>query len=194
MKKCFLIMLLPVLFSCNNPAGKSAAGSGTTDSAEINGKISPGQLIIPGEGIAHLTIGLPVDSAVARLGRPDSSDAAMGSALMAWYSKDANRYRTAIFARRNMGNEDVSRIKMIMVNSPWFKTKDGISTGTALAAIEKNYSLKHVDNASTRQKRVQVFDDINNGIAFDIDSGSKKCIAITVHAAGDSSGTYINMR
>ncbi len=193
MKNYLLSMLLPALFSCNGPNGKSAAGSGTADSAAINEVISADKLIAPGKGIGHLTIGLPVDSAVARLGRPDTSDSAMGSSLMAWYSKDANPYRTAIFVRRNMGNEEISRIKMIMVTSPWFKTSDGIGTGTLLDVIEKNYKIELINKAPARQKGVQVFDDLNKGIMFDIDSVSKKCIAITVHSARDSSGIYLNM-
>jgi len=186
-------MIMPLMFACNSPANKATTDFATTNTSAAEPVVKPDQLITPGKGIGHLTIGLPVDSAIARLGRPDSSDAAMGSSLIAWYSKDASKYRTAIFAGRNMGNEEVSRIKKIMVSSPWFKTKDGIATGATLADIEKNYKLKQVDDFTAQQKGLLVLDDIDKGITFDIDSISKKCMAITVHAAHESPGTYINM-
>jgi hypothetical protein len=85
MKKPFLMMIVPLLFACNSPANKTTADSTTTDTVAVAAETKPDQLISPGKGIGHLTIGLPVDSAIAKLGKPDSSDAAMGSALMAWY-------------------------------------------------------------------------------------------------------------
>lgn len=194
MKKLFLIMMVPLLFACNSPADKKATDSATTDTTvAIETEVKPEQLISPGKGIGHLTIDLPVDSAIAKLGKPDSSDAAMGSSLMAWYSKDAHKYRTAVFARRDMGNDEVSRIKLIMVTSPWFITEDGVATGTSLTDIEKSYQLKPVDNATAAKKGLLVFDDNAKGITFDIDSASKKCVAITVHQANEKPGSYINM-
>lgn len=130
-------MIIPLLFACNSPANKAKTDSHTAKTIVEKEQVTPNRLITPGKGIGYLTIGLPVDSAIARLGHPDSSDAAMGSALMTWYSKDAAKYRIAILIRRNMGIEEVSRIKMIMVSSPWFKTADGITTGASLADIKK---------------------------------------------------------
>lgn len=181
------------MLACNGPTDKAATNPDKTSSSPVRLEVKPDQRITPGKGIGHLTIGLPVDSAIVRLGRPDSSDAAMGSALLAWYSKDASKHRTAVFAGRNMGNEDVSRIKKIMVSSPWFKTSDGIATGTLLTDIERNYTLKQVDDFTARQKGLQVFDDNDKGITFDIDSASRKCTAITVHIAHENPQSYINM-
>lgn len=187
------MLIVPLLFACNSPADKKTTDNTVTDTVADAPEIKPDQLISPGKGIGHLTIGLPADSAIAKLGKPDSSDAAMGSALMAWYSKDANKYRTAVFARRNMGNDEVSRIKLIMVSSPWFKTGDGVATGTTLADIEKSYQLKPVENTTAAKKGLLVFDDNTKGITFDIDSASKKCVAITVHPANDGSGSYLDI-
>lgn len=186
-------MVAPLMMACNSPATKSSVDSTDTDSIALKAEIKPDQMIKPGQGIGHLTIGLPVDSAMAKLGQPDSSDAAMGSSLMAWYSKDTHKYRTAVFARRNMGNEEISRIKLIMVNSPWFKTEDSIGTGKLLTDIEKHYKLKPVDNATATEKGLLVFDDNDKGITFDIDKQSKKCVAITVHKAHDSAGSYLDI-
>ncbi|KAA6438409.1 hypothetical protein FEM33_17120 [Dyadobacter flavalbus] len=193
MKILFSTVIIMIMLACNKPADKASVNTDTTASVSVESEVKPDQLITPGKGIGHLTIGLPVDSAITRLGRPDSSDAAMGSALMAWYSKDAGKHRTAVFAGRNMGNEDISRIKKIMVSSPWFRTGDGVATGTLLTDIKRSYTLKQVDDLTARQKGLQVFDDNEKGITFDIDSASGKCTAITVHTAHESPQSYINM-
>lgn len=190
MKNLFVLTALAFIIACNDqPESKPVP----PETATVEAVPGPEQLITPGTGIGHLVIDQPVDTAIAKLGQPDSSDAAMGSALMVWYSKDANRYRTAIFARRNMGNDEVSRIKRIMVSSPWFKTSDGIGAGSSMAAIEKIYRMKKVEDPSAAGKGLWVFDDASRGIAFDIDSISKICKAVSVHASGDSAATYINM-
>lgn len=194
MKKAIFPMMLPLLFACNNQSEKTDNNAAQADTNAVKLVLQSENLISPGEGIGQLVIGMPADSAIAWLGQPDSSDAAMGSALMAWHSKDANRYRTAIFAGRNMGNDEVSRIKRIMVEAPMYKTADDIAAGVSLATIEKNYSLKRIDDPTAQSKKLLVFDDVNKGICFDIDSVSKLCKAITVHKAGDSASTYINMR
>ncbi|TLU92128.1 hypothetical protein [Dyadobacter sediminis] len=195
MKIVFSTAIVMLMLACNKPADKASASTDTTGSgsASAESAVKPDQLITPGKGIGHLTIGLPVDSAIVRLGSPDSSDAAMGSALLAWYSKDASKHRTAVFAGRNMGNDDVSRIKKIMVSSPWFKTSEGVAAGTSRTDIERNYTLKQVDDLTARQKGLQVFDDNDKGITFDIDSASGKCTAITVHTTHESPQSYINM-
>jgi len=177
------------MFACSTPADKP-----TTDStAAFAVKINPDQLISPGKGIGQLAVGMPADSAIARLGRPDSSDAAMGSALMVWYSKDANKHRTAVFSSMNMGNEAFHRIKRIMVSSPWFKTEAGLGAGAAMAEIEKGYQLTKVEDVSAQQKGLLVYADTEKGISFDIDSVSRICKAITVFSPKDGAGSYINM-
>ena len=193
MKRIFALILLPVSFACNNGTDNKPNNMLPADTTVITPVPKAEELINPGNGIGKFVIGLPTDSAIALLGQPDSSDAAMGSALMSWYAKDANRYRTAIFAGRNMGNDEVSRIKRIMVEAPGYKTADGIAPGVSMAEIEKYFQLKQVNDPVAQSKGLLVYDDIEKGIIFDIDSVSKLCKAITVHKAGDSASTYINM-
>lgn len=190
MNKILLFTIISIFIACSSPADKPTNDS-TDNKAETT--VTPAQLITPGKGIGQLAIGMPVDSALAKLGQPDSSDAAMGSALMAWYSKDASKHRTAVFSSMNMGNENFHRIKRIMVSSPWFKTEAGLGTGATLTEIEKNYQLNKVDNVSASQKGLLVFSDNSKGICFDIDSVSRKCVFITVFAAHESATSYIDM-
>lgn len=196
MKHILIGILLPILFACNNQQADNADKSADTRHADTT-VVTPAPqhtvLITPGKSIGRLEIGLATDSAIVWLGKPDSSDAAMGSALMSWYLNDNNKYRTAIFAGRNMGNDETSRIKRVMVSAPSYKTADGIATGASLAEIEKLYKVKQVDDATAKSKGLLVYDDVERGIVFDIDSVSKICKAITIHKAGESSSTYINM-
>ncbi|GAA4332862.1 hypothetical protein GCM10023149_39370 [Mucilaginibacter gynuensis] len=201
LKRTFVILFAPLLFACNQPDKKtettdtSVANSADTAVATVK-ENTANQLISPGQGIGHLRVGQPADSAIVLLGRPDSSDAAMGSSLMAWYAKhDRKGYRTAIFAHRNMGGKDenTSYIKKIMVNSPWFKTPEGLSTGAGLEDIKKAYTLKQVSSFTADAKKVIVYDDNAKGITFEVDSVSNKCVAIVVYKPNEGSGTYLDM-
>ncbi|PLK44795.1 hypothetical protein [Emticicia sp. TH156] len=185
MNKFWVPILTSTLLACNTPTDKPAAESAAA--------ITPAQLISPGKGIGQLSIGMPADSALARLGRPDASDAAMGSALMAWYGKDAHHYRTAVFTSMNMGNENFHRIKRIMVSSPWFKTAGGLGTGTPLAVLAGQFRLKKVADATTSQNGLLVYTAVGRGISFDIDSLTRICKAVTVHGADEPAAAYINM-
>lgn len=80
-----------------------------------------------------------------------------------------------------------------MVSSPSFRTADGFSCGTELAELEVKYRLKQVKDRAARDKGLLVFSDSARGIVFDVDSLSKRCVAITVHAADKGGDTYINM-
>lgn len=195
LKRFFIPLLIPFALGCNQPEKKTDKPAIDTPSvAPVT--VASEQLITPGESIGHLFIKMNADSAIALLGRPDSSDAAMGSAMMTWYSShDTKGYKTSVFAHRNMGGEDemTSRIKQIMVTSPWFKTIEGISTGKQLSDIKKYYTLKPVENYAAQQKKLAVYNDDSKGIAFDVDSLSGKCVAITIHAPGAGEGSYINM-
>lgn len=88
--------------------------------------VQPDRLITPGKSIGHIVLNDDVQNVIKQLGKPDSSDAAMGSSLMAWFAKhDITRYRTAVFSHRNMGGKDesISHIQTILITSPRFKTK-----------------------------------------------------------------------
>src|ERR1700694_5375807 len=67
------------------------------------------QLIIPGKSIGQTKLNESMETVFERFGRPDSSDAAMGSSLVAWYD-NGNKAgkKTSIFPRHNYdGNNEV---------------------------------------------------------------------------------------
>ena len=158
--------------------------------------VVPDKLIIPGQSIGKIVIGGNADSLSQTLGKPDFSDAAMGSALMTWYANhDSSSYKTSVFANHNFGSTDekVARIRKILITSPDFKTVDGLNTGLSLTEYEKHFALSPVSSSKAKGKKVRVYEAKGKGIAFEVDSLSGKGVAIVIHQPKDSLATYINL-
>jgi hypothetical protein len=137
-----------------------------------------------------------VKTAIKVLGKPDSSDAAMGSSLMVWFAKhDPQGYRTSIFSHHNYNDKDdaANRIQKVLVTSPWFKTADHMGVGSSADAIKKNYILKPTATYNASGNKVQVYTDPDKGISFEIGKTTQKCIGVVVHKAHDTAGSYLNM-
>ena len=205
------IFLAAALLSCkskNNDSEEQEPGSGPvettdtvlpvvrTDTIEQAETISEKQLILPGKGIGQLRIDATTTEAYKILGKPDSGDNAMGSSLAVWYTDHKpSGYRTSVFASHKYGakDEQASYIKKIMVNSPWFKTTEGIAAGSSLQDIMKYFSLKKGDSFAYKGKTIAVYSDIAKGITFEIDPTTAKCSSIIVGRPNESNGTYLNM-
>jgi len=166
-----------------------ASDTGTANTSQNN------WLITPGKSIGHIVLNDDVQNVISQLGKPDSSDAAMGSSLMVWFADhNAAGNRTAIFAHHNMGGKDesVSYVQKILVASPKFKTEDGVGVGSSKQEIQKSYTLKPTATYSKADGKVQVYTDLAKGISFEID-GSGKCVGVVVHKANDTAVAYLNM-
>jgi hypothetical protein len=219
-KNSLIILLATGLLSCNQPAHKQpvtdtsktgAADTTLTDKSIVDdsaadkpissdtptiGAVATDRLILPGKGVGHILIDQDLELALRQLGKPDSSDAAMGSSLMVWFAKhDTKGYRTSIYSHRNMGGKDefISRVQKIMVTSPWFKTAGHLGVGAALDAIKKSYALKRSASYRANGHDVQVYTDADKGISFEVDDVTKKCVAVVVHKAHEAASAYINM-
>jgi hypothetical protein len=218
-KNHFVILLLSAgLFACNQSA-KKQTDADTTQQAADTGRVkqpilddsiakspattdtgktqvlAPAQLITPGRSIGLIRLNGNVEDVSQLLGRPDSSDAAMGSSLMVWYAKhNGSGYRTSVFAHRNMGAKDeiISRIQKILVTSPEFKTTEGIGVGSTLDEIKKSYDLKPTSDYKNKGSKVQVYTDLDKGISFETDA-SNKCVGVVVHKPHDTASAYLNM-
>lgn len=195
----YLLILIPILIvaACRQK-GDTAVSSETPDlpdTTEVRA-IPAEQLITPGKSIGHISLGGSLDSLIQMLGRPDAGDAAMGSQLSTWYANhDTAGYQTSVFSSRNMGNKDeaLSRIKKILVTSPWFKTAEYMSTGNTMQDIDKYYTLKEGNSYQSKQgKTIKTYSDIDKGISFEID-GAGKCVSILVHAPNSTADTYLDM-
>jgi hypothetical protein len=194
MLKFFLIPAAAVLmFGCNSMSEhKSLADSIHAIDTPLK-IIGPAKLIVPGKRIGNIFINESADSVVAKLGKPDSSDGAMGASFMAWFDKTGKTIRqTSIYAHRNMGSKDenISHVKVIRETSPTFKTADYGGAGSALKDVMKLYKLeKHPAPGS---KKLWMYDNYQTGIGFEVDS-TGKCLAVYVHAPNDSSAMYLSI-
>jgi hypothetical protein len=152
-------------------------------------------LITPGKGIGHIVLDADVQDVIKQLGKPDSSDAAMGSALMVWFADhNPSGNRTAVFARHNMGGKDesVSHVRKVLITSPKFKTADGLGVGSAKTDLDKKYTLKATSDYTGKGGKVQVYTDLAKGVSFEID-GNGKCVGVVVHKVDDTAAAYLNM-
>jgi hypothetical protein len=219
-KNSLLTLLIAGLLSCNQSTTKQtgadtsktgAADTSLTDRSIVKDSaandlisadtsttnpVSADKLITPGKGIGHIMIGEDVENAIKILGKPDSSDAAMGSSLMVWFAKhDTKGYRTSVYSHHNYNgkNDAVSNIQKVLVNSPWFKTADHLGVGSTTDAIKKNYNLKATTTYTAGGNKIQVYTDTDKGISFEIDEITHKCVAIVVHKTHETAGSYLNM-
>lgn len=166
-----------------------ASDTGTANTAQ------PEWLITPGKSIGHIVLNDDVQNVIKQLGKPDSSDAAMGSSLMVWFANhNSAGNRTAVFSHHNMGGKDesVSHVQKILVTSPRFKTDGGVGVGSTKQDVQKNYTLKPTSTYSKNGGKVQVYTDLEKGISFEID-GDGKCVGVVVHKANDTASAYLNM-
>jgi hypothetical protein len=169
----------------------------TEEANPLKGKtITAKQLIIPGKSIGQTKLDESMETVFNRFGRPDSSDAAMGSSLAVWYDNHNKAgYKTSVFARHNYnGNNEVfQHVRKILVTSPYFRTAEGIGCGSTLSQISKYYTLKQVNSYKEKGKPIDVYSDVAKGIAFEIDPALDKCIAVLVHKPNDEGSANINM-
>ncbi|AYL97678.1 hypothetical protein [Mucilaginibacter celer] len=166
-----------------------------TMASDTGSTSSPDWLITPGKGIGHIVLDEDVNNVMKQLGKPDSSDAAMGSSLLVWFAgHNPSGNRTVVFAHHNMGGKDetVSHVRKVLVTSPKFKTADGLGVGSAEGAIRKVYTLKASGSYTNKSGKVQVYTDLAKGISFEIDGGGN-CVGVVVHKVTDTAAAYLNM-
>ncbi len=204
MKPIHFLMAVPVLIAACNSKPKPVADSSTTITVDSSVTVNKTEampkrqtaaewLIVPGKSIGKVTLNQNADSVINTLGQPDLTDGAMGSSLLTWLGKHGDSAsRVSVFTQRNMGvpDETISRVKQIRVTSPQFKTAEDIGTGATLTDLNAHYSIKAVD----QYKQLKVYDDLQRGIAFDVDSLTNRCVAISVHTAFDRKAAHINLR
>ncbi|MGN8067357.1 hypothetical protein ACTJKG_00030 [Mucilaginibacter sp. 22184] len=197
MKNTLLLLCCTALFACKQPAQKQNSAdtiANAADTAKAKTAVT-NKLITPGRSIGDIVLSEDVANVSQLLGRPDSSDAAMGSSLMVWYAgHKADGYRTSVFAHRKMGDKDeiISRVKKILINSPEYKTAEGLGVGSTVDEIKKSYNLKPTSDYKNKDGKVQVYTDLDKGISFEIDAAGK-CVGVVVHQLHDTSVAYLNM-
>ncbi|WP_299826156.1 hypothetical protein [uncultured Pontibacter sp.] len=131
----------------------------------------------------------------AVLGKPDSTDAAMGKALLYWVSQSQPLHYLVVYTEADFGSDEpVPTVKQLQVTSPQFQTTGKISTGAPLPKIREAYSnLKPIAYyQNDARQRVYVFDEQQQGITFEVTLPDSICTAITIHEKGKMiKGTYL---
>lgn len=191
MKYCVMIFLLAITVACTPHNERSDESTKNTVK-----KIPDSLLIKPGKAIGNIQLDSNMEALGNRLGRPNQTDAAMGSALYTWFvNNDTAGYRISTFGHRNFGGADeaIVHIKKILVTDPRYMTFEGLHAGSGQDSIALLYQLKNSHQNVSGSKKINLFADASKGIAFEIDSLSRKCKAVVVFKPGDSASAYINM-
>lgn len=185
MKKIALALIGISLLSCSDKKASAVETEKTSDSIvkyvppEITDRK---QLIIPGKSIGLTQLGQNAET-LSSLGKPDFSDAAMGKAWATWYSKDGQKKELNIYTIYKDSEMKEKVIRQIRITSPEFKTSDKIATGKSLNDIQKSFpKVKLVGEYNPNGKTVQLYDDADSGIAFEIENDL--CIGIIIHEMG----------
>jgi len=209
MKHSLYFILALSLFACQtrndsnqteiNTPPSTETTTDTTITAEQAEPVAPDSayLIVPGQSIGQVELGMPAAAVNNILGKADSGDAAMGKALSFWVSKPGNgpREYVAVYTVNNFdGSGDPPQVQQVQVTSPQFKTINGIGTGNTLPAIRKQFSslrpLAYYTSQTNQQ--VYIYDDQAQGIAFEVTVADSLCTAITIHQQDtDVTGTYL---
>ncbi|AKD02456.1 hypothetical protein PKOR_04140 [Pontibacter korlensis] len=148
-------------------------------------------LIVPGKSIGHIRLGMSAETVTKRLGKPDSGDAAMGKALSFWIAKQPQepRHYVAVYTVTDFdGRSEKPKVQQVQVTSPRFRTRNGIGTGMLLSEIRKQFNnLQPLAHYLNKQKQeVYIYDDQEQGIAFEVTVLDSLCTAITIHRKGEN--------
>lgn len=156
-----------------------------------NDTVTKEKLIIPGKEIGQINLLNTADVVYQLLGKPSNSDAAMGKALSIW--KNGN-HRTIIFFVTNFGDSiEASRVKQIVINSPYFETTDSVKVGSDFNFIKSRFPdiSKIGEYKDYAKNSISIYDDIKTGIAFEINK-SNTCVGICVHVPSEKAyQTYL---
>ncbi len=149
-------------------------------------------LLVPGTSVGRFNLGDADSSVHQQLGRPDHQDAAMGKAVLIWYTDTAGGYPLSIFTARDMGNDETARIQQIRVTSPTFETADTIGVGSSLTDIRSRYRVNAVETYEQAGGTYTVY-DADAGIAFEVGPDSR-CVAIIIHRTDAGASSYLPLR
>lgn len=186
--------LLGLIFtSCGQHGNKDRHTRTDRTATGLPRAASPESLaLVPGVSAGTFKLGEADSSVYQQLGRPDYSDAAMGKAVLLWYTDTAEGHPFSIFTARDMGNDETARIQQIRVTSPAFKTAESIHVGSPLTEISAHYQIELIETYENDGDSLTVYDS-DRGIAFEIGPDGR-CVAVIIHSADADATTYLPLR
>jgi hypothetical protein len=212
MKIYILTAAIITLIACNNNistqtsvANDTNAVSNKTDSTVVTvhpdsthidsamNNLTSNNTIVAGENIGKVEIGMSDTSLEPLLGKPDLSNAAMGKAWLTWYGKKSDEHNNKTQLNVYTSYRDTSMrdksVQQIRTTSSFFETLQDIHVYSSLDDIKKVFpGIKKVQQSANDAKKITVYDDANNGIAFEIVDANRQqiCRAIFVHTKSKS--------
>ena len=191
MKNSFFIVLL-LAVACNNVTSNDEQqnASNQPDSSAvvseiISSDIDTAKLIIPGVSIGSVKIDEDAALLEGQLGKPDSSDAAMGKAWLFWFGKkDEQNFATEldIFTSYKDTSMNGKSVKLVRTTSSFFFTEKGIKVSSSLTNVQQQFALKRIGSYMAKDgNSVVLYDDESNGIAFEFNNDSQTCAGIIIH-------------
>jgi len=203
MKKTFIIFFASLIFiDCNNTPSNKIIPADTiidtvikhTDTSVTNDNIitdsavsGSNSVLIGGESVGKILLGMDASNLENILGKPDMSDAAMGKAWLTWNGKPDehnNKTELNIYTAYKDNSMRQQTVQEIRTTSSFFTTADSIHVYSALDEIKNKYVVKKVAQYNHDTRAISIYDDKAKGIAFEIASANTQniCIGIIVHS------------
>ena len=149
-------------------------------------------LIIPGKRIGLTPLGPQGNRTLAHMTKPYRADAAMSQRFLVWIAGPYTLFiHTTSNGALNVKPLNGVTIDAIRVTSPYFaahdarKPGDGVHVGSTLAQVR--HWFPRVRPASSADSTTTLYDDAQNGIAFEFDqpaAPNSRTIAVMIHPPG----------
>jgi hypothetical protein len=155
---------------------------------------SSDKLIIPGKQIGKIQIGDDPETITKNLGKPDSSDAAMGKAWLFWKGERDEHNNKTLLAIYTTYKDNTMRekvVKLIYSTSSFFKTSNGLGVYSDLDDIKKQFpALQQVSQfkESNSERIIHIYTDKDQGIAFETAEARDQqiSVAVTIYMPGEN--------
>ncbi|WP_157970299.1 hypothetical protein [Albibacterium indicum] len=191
-------LFLVVSACANQSQNESTDDSLSTDSAGLTDSVIADTVIskftdqetirvVAGNSIGDFLIGQEVEESnlFNRLGEVDSADAAMCKSWSMWYFDDEVNEAKREFDLYSACDVDIDMRKSTQVmrlGNIDFELDNGISLGDDLSVLKESYpnaiELTYTD--ASNGEIIQVFDDIAEGIAFEVSNGVVRAVIVHV--------------
>jgi hypothetical protein len=148
-------------------------------------------MIVPGHKVGRFELGAKLPAFYKMLGKPVAEDAALGRSYVRWRVDGRKGQTIAVYALRTPKG-DTSLVRQILVQGTEFMTSHGISAGSSIVAIWKEFpdlAFRDIISDGSAHK-YELYDDEKRGIAIalrrgrDNERSAVRC-AIIVHLPGE---------
>ncbi|UII23621.1 hypothetical protein [Fulvivirga ligni] len=178
MKKTIIVLSILGLMACEGNSNKEKDQVITAKKQETEvDTIDNSHLIIPGKSLAHYQLNGSIEQIQNKLGQPDDSNAGMGKSVRTW-NIDSTDILSA-YTTRQMGVEDIDRIKIMRTTSPKYLTQKHLGTGSTKQEIETEFKLKPIGTFQEKSADYNLY-GASSGIAFEFDQ-EENCAGVCIY-------------